>query len=244
MPNQSHFNFKAAILDMDGVITKTALVHAHAWKQLFDEFLKKHEGENYQPLNIETDYQECIDGIPRHDGIRNFLKSRSINIPEGKPEDGPNENTIYALGKKKNRLFHERLDQEGVEVYEDALEMIKKWKNKKIKLAVVSSSRNCEQVIEQARLTKYFEVRVDGITLEAENLKGKPEPDMFLKAAEYLHANIEETIVLEDAILGVKAGKRGEFGLVVGVARDGEKESLKEAGADIVVEKLTELVEN
>lgn len=241
MPTKPNFNFQAAILDMDGVITNTALVHANAWKQLFDEFLKEYKGSDYEPLKIETDYKQYIDGIPRHDGIRNFLKSRSINLPEGKPEDGPNDKTIYGLGHKKNLLFHERLKEEGVQVYDDAMEMIKKWKNERIKLAVVSSSRNCEQILEQAGLTKFFEVRVDGITLEEEDLKGKPEPDMFLKAAENLQAKAEETMVLEDAVLGVKAGKRGKFGLVVGVARDGERDSLKEAGADIVVKKLTEL---
>ncbi len=243
MQNPADFNFKAAILDMDGVITKTAIVHARAWKQLFDDFLREKQGENYQPLEINTDYKKYIDGIPRHDGIRNFLKSRSITLPEGNPEDGSNEKTVYGLGKKKNMLFHEKLDQDGVEVYEDALEMVEKWKNANIKLAVVSSSRNCKQVIEQAGLEKFFQVRVDGVSLEEENLQGKPEPDMFLKAAEYLQANIKETMILEDAVLGVEAGKRGNFGLVVGVARNGNKDSLKQAGADVVVEKLTELPE-
>lgn len=243
MSKLKNLNFEAVILDMDGVITKTALVHAKAWKKMFDEFLKEKEGENFVPLDLENDYNKYIDGIPRLDGIRGFLKSRNIDIPEGDADDSPEKNTVNGMGKRKNRIFRNTIEKEGVEVYEDAVKMIDKWKKENVKLAVISSSKNCKYIIEKTGLEDKFEVRVDGITLKEENLKGKPEPDMFLKAAEYLDVNVAETIIIEDAIQGVQAGKKGRFACVVGVARNGKEEALKEAGADIVVKKLTELIE-
>lgn len=243
MSKLKNLNFEAVILDMDGVITKTASVHAKAWKKMFDDFLEEREGENFRPLDIKTDYNKYIDGIPRLDGIRGFLKSRNIAIPEGNPDDDPGKNTVHGLGKRKNNIFREVIEKDGVQVYEDAEEMIKKWKKEKIKLAVVSSSRNCKYIMEKTGLEDKFEVRVDGNTLKEENLRGKPEPDMFIKAAEYLQVTIEEALIVEDAIQGIKAGKKGRFACVVGVARNGKKDSLKEAGADIVVEKLTELLD-
>lgn len=241
MSKLKNLKFSAVILDMDGVITGTASVHATAWKKMFDEFLKKREGENFRPLDIKIDYKKYIDGIPRLDGIRGFLKSRNINIPEGNPDDDSGKNTIHGLGKRKNKIFRDIIEKDGVQVYEDALEMIKKWKKENIKLAVISSSKNCKYILEKAALDDCFEVRVDGNTLKEENLRGKPEPDMFIKAAEYLNAKVEETIIIEDAIQGVQAGKKGKFASVVGVARNGEESTLKEAGADIVVKKLTQL---
>lgn len=241
MSKLKNLNFEAVILDMDGVITKTARVHAKAWKKMFDEFLEKKEGENFRPLDIENDYNKYIDGIPRLDGIRGFLKSRNIEIPEGNPDDDPEKNTVHGLGKRKNKIFRGVIEKDGVEVYDDAVEMIDEWKKENIKLAVISSSKNCKYIMEKTGLEDRFEVRVDGNTLEEENLKGKPEPDMFIKAAEYLNVNIEDTMIIEDAIQGVQAGKKGKFACVVGVARNGKEDSLKEAGADIVVKKLTEL---
>ena len=241
MPKLKNLNFDAVILDMDGVITKTARVHAKAWKKMFDDFLEKREGENFRPLDIKTDYAKYIDGIPRLDGIRGFLKSRNIDIPEGTPDDEPEKNTVHGLGKRKNKIFRDVIEQDGVQVYEDAVQMINTWKNDNVKLAVISSSRNCKYIMEKTGLEDKFEVRVDGNTLKEENLKGKPEPDMFIKAAEYLKVKVEDTIIIEDAIQGVEAGKKGRFACVVGVSRNGEEESLKEAGADIVVKKLTEL---
>lgn len=243
MSKLKNLNFEAVILDMDGVITKTAIVHAKAWKRMFDEFLKEKQGDDFKPLDIEDDYNKYIDGIPRLDGIRSFLKSRKIEIPEGDPNDDPEKNTVHGLGKRKNRIFRDTIEKEGVEVYEDAVEMIDKWKKENIKLAVISSSKNCKYIIEQTGLEDKFDVRVDGITLQEENLNGKPEPDMFVKAAEYMQVDVEETIIIEDAIQGVQAGKKGRFACVVGVARNGKEDALKEAGADIVVKKLTELVE-
>ncbi len=234
-------NYKAAIIDMDGVITQTARLHAKAWKEMFDEFLSKREGDSFRPLKIEKDYKQYIDGIPRFDGVRSFLESRNIKVPEGNPGDGPDKDTVYGLGMRKNKIFLELLDVEGVEVYDDTMEVIKKWKQANMKLAVISSSRNCKHIIEKAGLSDFFDVRVDGEVSEEENLKGKPEPDIFLKASDLLGVDIDHAMILEDAISGVRAGKKGNFALVVGVARNGEENELKEAGADVVVKNLREL---
>lgn len=241
MTNNSSFIFKAAIIDMDGVITQTAMLHAKAWKEMFDAFLKKKQGSDFQELTIEGDYKKYIDGIPRFDGVRRFLRSRNISIPEGDPEDDPDQESIYGLGMKKNKLFLELLEKEGVHVFPDSLEMIRKWKKNNIKLAVISSSRNCKYIIESAGISSLFDVRVDGETSEKENLKGKPEADIFLRAAELLKEDVKHSIVIEDAILGVEAGRKGKFGKVIGVARNGEEKELKAAGADIVIKELTEL---
>lgn len=233
--------FDTVVLDMDGVITKTATVHARAWKEMFDAFLKKKQGEDFKPLDIEKDYNEYIDGKPRKDGIRSFLASREISLPEGDANDDPDKETIHGLAKRKNKIFLDEVKNNGVAVYEDTVEMLKIWKSKNKKLAVISSSRNCAEIIERAGLTAMFEVRVDGVTSEENNLKGKPAPDIFLKATEKLGAQKELTIVIEDALSGVQAGKKGKFALVVGVNRNGKSQMLKKAGADIVVKKLTEL---
>lgn len=235
-------DFDGAILDMDGVITKTAILHAKAWKQMFDDFLKKRQGTAYRPLDVKEDYHRYIDGIPRYDGIRKFLQSRNISIPEGRYDDQPSIDSVYGLGNRKNEAFLSILKKEGIEVYPDALEVIRLWKKNGIKLAVISSSRNCRHIMEVAGLLQFFEARVDGDTLITENLPGKPEPEMFLRACELLGTLPGRTIVIEDAILGIHAGVKGGFGLVVGVARDKPEEVLSEAGADIVVKKLTDLV--
>lgn len=241
MSNFENPGFKAAIIDMDGVITQTAGLHAKAWKQIFDEFLKEEEGDDFQPLDIEEDYKKYIDGIPRFDGVRNFLRSRNIELPEGKPGDELGSHTVHGLGKHKNKIFLEVLDKEGVHVYRDTLDIVKKWKKEDIKLAVISSSRNCKFIIESAGLSELFDVRVDGETAKEENIKGKPEPDIFFKACELLGTEINQTIVIEDAIAGVEAGRKGKFAVVVGVARNGEEMALRDAGADIVVKELTQI---
>ncbi|MFW5805127.1 MAG: trehalose-phosphatase [Bacteroidales bacterium] len=234
-------SFKTVILDMDGVITQTAKLHAKAWKQMFDEFLRKTQGDNFEPLSIERDYKEYIDGVPRFDGVRRFLKSRNIEVPEGSESDNPGDDTVYGLGLRKNALFLEILEKEGAHAYPDTLEMMKKWKKAGIKLAVISASRNCVHILRSAGLEHFFDARVDGVVAKEKNIPGKPEPDVFLKAAELLDAKPSQSIVVEDAIAGVKAGKKGDFGLVVGVARNQKNTALKAAGADIVVHKLTEL---
>ncbi len=231
------------ILDMDGVITQTAIVHARAWKKMFDAFLEEYSGKDFEPLDIEHDYNEFIDGKSRLDGIRSFLSSRNIELPEGDPGDDPSANTVQGIGKRKNEIFLEVIEKDGVDVYEDTVEMLETWKKEELKLAVISSSRNCRYIIEKAGLTPMFEVIVDGIKLEKENLSGKPKPDIFIKAAEELGSEIMRSMVIEDAISGVQAGRKGNFGLVVGVDRNNKTDSLKKAGADIVVKKLTELKE-
>ena len=240
MDKDKNINFQAVILDMDGVITQTVKLHMKAWKQTFDDFLEKRDGAGFQPFETR-DYKVHIDGIPRFDGVRNFLKSRQIDLPEGGSEDGDDADSIHSIGMNKNQVFRDLLESEGIEVFPDTYKMIELWKNAGKKLAVISSSRNCKHIIESAGLTDMFEVRVDGNTLKDENLKGKPEPDIFLRASELLGVSPDQAIVIEDAILGVEAGKKGGFALVIGVARNGEEKDLEKAGADIVVKELTEL---
>ena len=241
MPKARNINFSAVISDMDGVLTKTATHHARTWKKMFDKFLKEKQGDNFQPLDIEQDYNEYIDEKPRRDGIRSFLNSRKIDLPEGEPGDAPERDSLEDLAKRKNNLFLQIIEKEGVDVYHDSLKILKKWKSQNIKLAVISSSRNCKLTIDKAGLTSFFSVRVDGITSEKENLKGKPNPDILLKAAENLKVNPGNTIVAKEAISGVKAGKRGEFALVIGVDRGGKKEKLEKAGADLIITDMTKL---
>lgn len=241
MSSSNPLTFKAAILDMDGVITQTATLHAKAWKQMFDEFLEKQQGQDYQPLDLYDDYRNYIDGKPRFDGVRSFLASRNIELPEGKPEDEPGKSTIFGLGMRKNEIFTDLIDREGVEVYQDAEKMVRQWKEEGIKLAVISSSRNCRRIMEAAGLLELFEVRVDGQISQEKDLKGKPEPDIFLEASQQLGVEPSETIVVEDAIAGVQAGKKGKFSMVVGMARHGEDKKLRQEGADVVVHKLSDL---
>lgn len=240
MDQNKELSIQAVILDMDGVITQTVKLHMKAWKHTFDQFLEKKKGPDFQAFQTK-DYKIHIDGIPRFDGVRNFLKSRDIELKEGGPDEQSEEDSIYSIGMAKNKVFRELLERDGIEVFPDTYEMMTKWKKEGIKLAVISSSRNCKYIIESAGLTEMFDVRVDGETLKKENLKGKPDPDIFLRAAELLSISPDEAIVIEDAILGVEAGKKGKFLLVVGVARNGEERDLENAGADIIVNKLTEL---
>lgn len=236
--------FEATIFDMDGVITQTAKVHARAWKQMFDEYLKKRsasEEKHYAPFDIETDYPEYIDGIPRYDGVENFLKSRGVSLAEGDPGDPPDRETICGLGNRKNELFREKLRDIGVEVYEDTLNKIKEWKAHGLGMAVISSSKNCKHVLETAKILHLFDVRVDGTISAKKDIEGKPAPDIFLEAARELSVEPDNCVVFEDAISGVKAGKAGGFGLTVGVARNIEEEELLKNGADIVISSFTEL---
>jgi alpha,alpha-trehalase len=182
-------SFQAAILDMDGVITQTAKLHAHAWKQMFDAYLKRRkqrEGVSYQPFDIDADYRQYVDGKPRDDGVQSFLKSRGIALPLGKPGDEPSMETISGLGNRKNEVFHELLQQKGVEVYADAVEQIGAWKRQGWKVAVISSSRNCEAVLRAAHLLDLFDAKVDGNDLGPLQLQGKPAPDVFLHAVQQL----------------------------------------------------------
>lgn len=231
---------KAAIFDLDGVITNTASIHAQAWKRMFDEYLFRRQGD-YTPMEIATDYPEYIDGKPRYDGVQDFLASRGITLAYGSPEDAPDKETVCGLGNRKNQLFQELLATEGFEIYEDAVSQLKRWKETGIKTAIVSSSKNCQQVIEQAGLAAFFDTRVDGMVSAELGLKGKPHPDIFLEAAQRLDVEPAEAIVFEDAIAGVQAGKAGGFQWVVGIQRKDRPDHLEDHGADQVVRSLKEL---
>ena len=235
-------DFDAVILDLDGVITRTAAVHARAWKEMFDRYLRRREarGEGeFVEFDPEADYLQYVDGKPRYDGVRSFLRSRGITLPEGDPADAPEAETVCGLGNFKNQLYNKLLTEGGVEVFDDAVQRIRGWRAQGIDAAVVSSSKNCAAVLEAAALTDLFEVRVDGVDAERLDLEGKPAPDLFLEAARRLDVAPARAIVVEDALAGVEAGRAGGFGLVVGLDRSGIRGSaLRERGADVVVGDL------
>ncbi|MDX5422744.1 MAG: beta-phosphoglucomutase family hydrolase [Hymenobacteraceae bacterium] len=232
---------KALIFDLDGVITQTAGVHARAWKRMFDDYLRERgeqEGKTYEPLDIATDYRQHIDGIPRYDGVRNFLASRGISLPEGSADDAPGDETVNGLGNLKNEYFQEMVQEGGVEVYNDTVTWIKEQRRKGLRTAVISASKNCKTILEAAGLEELFETRVDGVLAAELGLKGKPAPDVFHEAARRLKVKPVESAIFEDAIAGVQAGKAGDFALVVGVNRNASAEALKENGADLVLSQF------
>ncbi len=236
--------YQAAILDLDGVITQTAQLHARAWKQLFDHYLQRYSEQrsiDYVPFDPESDYRQYVDGKPRYDGIRSFLAARSIVLPDGFPKDPPTAETVCGLGNRKNQLFLELLQREGITPYVDAIEQIQRWRYQGMKTAVVSSSKNCTAVLAAAQLRDLFDVKVDGIDAEKLGLPGKPAPDLFLYAAQQLDVIPQQAIVVEDAIVGVEAAHKGGFGLVVGIVRNGRDTALSAHGADRVIRDLREL---
>ena len=236
--------YDAVIFDLDGVVTKTAEVHADAWKQMFDEYLQQRaerEGRSYRPFDRTADYRRYVDGKPRYDGVQSFLQSRSLDIPYGDPDDEPGKETICGLGNRKNELFNYLFKKNGAPVFQSTVDLIHTLRHSNLKTAVASSSKNCAAVLEAAKLTHLFEAKVDGVDLAELNLQGKPAPDMFLEAARRLGVNPSRAIVVEDAIAGVEAGKRGEFACVIGVDREQETEALKESGAHVVVKDLVEI---
>ncbi|MFW5767553.1 MAG: trehalose-phosphatase [Bacteroidota bacterium] len=235
-------DYKAVILDMDGVVTNTATLHFQAWKDMFDKFLQSKKDADFKSLQ-QKDYNTYLDGVGRFEGIRRFLKSKDITIPEGTQDDDENSDTIYGLGKRKNRIFHELLDKKGVKVYQDARDMIAAWHRMEIPVALISASRNCKKILEAADLQETFDVIVDGETAEKENLRAKPEPDIFIAAAKRMNTEPENIQLVEDAVAGVKAGVNGNFGRVVGIARNDDAGNLQEAGADLVVNTLADLSE-
>ncbi len=233
---------KAAILDLDGVITQTATLHAQAWKSLFDDYndQRRRNGQStFESFSIEIDYPKYLDGMPRYDGVANFLRSRGIDLPYGDPADDPGRETVCGLGNRKNQHFHALLEREGVKVFNGNVETMRKWKDQGLRLAVISSSKNCRNILEAAGLLELFEVRVDGVISQERGIPGKPAPDIFLEAARDLGVAPQEAIVVEDALAGVKAGKKGGFGWVIGIAENGEK--LRALGADEVVSDLGQL---
>jgi beta-phosphoglucomutase family hydrolase len=235
----------ACLFDMDGVVTQTAVVHAAAWKEMFDEFLRKYAqstGTEFVPFDSHAEYDAYVDGKPRLDGTRAFLASRGIDLPEGTPDDPPGTPTIYGLSNRKNDLVLAKLAAGGVQVYEGSISYIHAVRAKGIFTAIVSSSANTQQVLDSAGIAGLFDVRVDGVIAKERGLHGKPTPDTFLAAAEALNVPPSGAAVFEDALAGVEAGRAGHFGLVVGVDRVGQAEELRKHGADIVVQDLAELL--
>ncbi len=238
-PIISRAAFDAVIFDLDGVITKTADVHARAWKKLFDDYMaEKHPGQ--PPFTIEGDYMTYVDGKPRYDGVQSLLESRGISLPRGEPSDAPGNTTICALGNRKNDAFLQELEEKGVERYESTIDFIHDLHRLGIRAGIISSSKNCAHVLKAANALDLFEVRIDGTHQEAEGFPGKPAPDIFLKAAEQMGVTPERTAVIEDAQSGMQAGRAGNFRLVLGVDRGGNREALIRDGADVVVNDLAE----
>ncbi len=237
--------FDAVLFDLDGVITATAKVHAACWKKMFDEYLEKRakeRGEPFKPFDIENDYRLYVDGKPRFDGVRDFIRSRQIELPEGTPNDAPRAETVCGLGNRKNDLINEVIESDGVEVYEGTIDLARQLQKEGIKIAIVTSSQNCDVVLKAAKIGDLFEVRVDGNVIHEKNLSGKPAPDSYLEGAKRLGVEPKRTVVVEDAISGVQSGRNGGFGLVIGVARKGNVDELKENGADLVVRDLREFL--
>ena len=238
------FLFDAVIFDLDGVITQTALVHSGAWKQMFDEYLayrEKKYGEAFREFSHQHDYLPYVDGKPRYKGVQSFLESRGIDIPYGDPADEAGMETVCGIGNRKNQVFNQVLRHEGVKVYPSTVKLMKTLREKGIRVGVASSSKNCEQVLEAAGLSGLAETRIDGVVSAELGLKGKPEADIFTTAADRLGATYDRSVVVEDAVSGVQAGKNGNFGLVLGIAREGNRKELLEGGADIVVNDIDEI---
>jgi beta-phosphoglucomutase family hydrolase len=241
----SRDRFEAVLFDLDGVITNTAKLHAACWKETFDDYLRKRateRGEPFRPFDLTVDYRLHVDGKPRFDGVRDFLTSRGIQLAEGSPSDPPDAETIDGLGNRKNELVNNIIEERGVEPYDGSVKLIDQLRHREFKIAVVTSSHNCDTVLKAAQLDGFFNVQVDGDTIETQHLAGKPAPDTFLMAAALLGVEPARAIVIEDAISGVEAGYKGKFGLVIGVARNNNAEELRRHGAHLVVSDLSELV--
>jgi beta-phosphoglucomutase family hydrolase len=240
----SPHDYDAVLFDLDGVLTRTARVHAAAWKELFDAFLRRRSaetGEPFVPFDIEADYRRHVDGKPRLQGVEAFLASRGIELPEGTPDDAPDALTVHALGRLKDEHFLRRLVRDGVEVYEDSVALVRSLRVQEIKTAVVSSSEHAAAVLEAAGIAQLFDARVDGMDLARLALAGKPAPDTFLEGAQRLGASPARAAVVEDAVAGVQAGRAGGFGSVIGVDRGGQSLGLRAAGADVVVTSLAQV---
>jgi beta-phosphoglucomutase family hydrolase len=236
---------RACLFDLDGVLTDTASVHAAAWKEMFDDFLRlraSQRGEPFVPFDIATDYPAYVDGKRRQDGTRSFLESRNIQLPEGTADDPPQADTVFGLGNRKNNLVHERIARDGVTVYPGSVKYLESVAQAGFRVAVVSSSANTEEVLRVTGLARFVETRIDAQAAIAQHLKGKPAADTFLAGAAALGVGPDQAAVFEDAIAGVEAGKAGGFAIVVGVDRVGHAQALQEHGADIVVKDLAELL--
>jgi beta-phosphoglucomutase family hydrolase len=237
---------RGCLFDLDGVLTQTAKVHAAAWKEMFDSYLRdrsQRTGEPFVPFDPVREYDEYVDGKPRYDGVRSFLLSRGIELPEGSKDDPPDAETVHGLGNRKNELVQRLIREGGVEAYEGSVRYVRAARDAGLRRAVVSSSANCRDVLVAAGIEDLFEVRIDGIVAEREHLRGKPAPDTFLAGARALGLEAAEAAVYEDALAGVEAGRAGHFRYVVGVDRTGQADALKAHGADTVVTDLAELLD-
>lgn len=233
------------LFDLDGVITKTASVHAAAWKEMFDAYLEEsaqQAGEPCVPFDEVGDYETYVDGKSRADGTRSFLESRGVRLPEGGPDDPVGAMTVHGLGNRKNEIVLRRIRENGVEVYDGSIRYLREVRARGFGCAVVSSSANCQAVLEAAGIEDMFDQRVDGVTALREGLRGKPAPDMFLAGARALGLEPSRCVVFEDALAGVAAGRAGRFGQVVGVDRAGQAAALREHGAAVVVSDLADLL--
>ena len=239
-------SIRACLFDLDGVLTRTAIVHAAAWKQMFDEFLHTRSeatGTTFVPFDAHEDYDRYVDGKPRLDGTRDFLHSRGIDLPEGDDDDRPGTPTIRGLSNRKNDLVVEKIRTDGVQTYDGSVDYVRRVRAAGMKTAVVSSSANTRDVLACTQMTELFDAVVDGVVAKERGLPGKPAPDTFLEGARELGADAGHSAVFEDAQAGVAAGRAGRFGFVVGVDRVGQAEALRQGGADVVVNDLSELLE-
>jgi beta-phosphoglucomutase family hydrolase len=235
------------LFDLDGVLTQTAKVHAAAWKEMFDAYLKQRTGrtgEEFVPFDSGDDYDQYVDGKPRYEGVESFLESRGIELPRGNPDDPPDAETVTGLGNRKNELVLKLIHDKGVEPYEGSVRYLHAARDAGLRRAVVSSSTNCRDVLRAAGIEELLEVRMDGVVAERDHIKGKPAPDTYLKAAEMLGSEPAQSAVFEDALAGVESGRAGHFGCVVGVDRVDQADALKEHGADVVVKDLAELLDH
>jgi beta-phosphoglucomutase family hydrolase len=238
---------RVCLFDLDGVLTKTATVHAAAWKTMFDDFLRARAartGTPFVPFDPIRDYDQYVDGKPRYDGVRSFLQARGIELPEGELDDPSDAETIHGLGNRKNDLVLALLREQGVEVYDGSVRYVRAVRDAGLRCAVVSSSANTREVLEAAKIDGLFEARIDGVVAQEQQLKGKPAPDTFLAGARALAATAGEAAVFEDALAGVEAGRAGGFRFVVGVDRAGQAEALRQHGADVVVTDLAQLLDS
>lgn len=233
--------FDAVLFDLDGVLTDTASLHARCWKRVFDELLESRansQGEEFLPFDMSADYRRYVDGKPRQDGIRDFLLSRGIRLPEGVPASPADFASVQGIAQLKDRCFSRLLENEGAKVYENAVAWVRHLRTAGMRTAVVSASHHCAAVLQAAGIADLFDARVDGQVRDLLGLAGKPEPDTFLEAAHRLETTPARCVVVEDALAGVRAGHAGNFGLVLAVARHGNRNELANAGADLVVEHL------
>ncbi|MBW2519289.1 MAG: beta-phosphoglucomutase family hydrolase [Deltaproteobacteria bacterium] len=237
--------YDAVLFDLDGVLTMTMKIHAACWKTMFDDFLKRRAERNggpFRPFDVANDYKPYVDGKLRYDGVRSFLASRGISLPEGTPNDSVDQETICGLGNRKDRLVNDIIATEGVEVLNGSIEVAHRVRQDGLKTAVVSASKNCQKILAAAGIRDLFDCVIDGTVASQLGLPGKPAPDTFLEAARLLDVDPSRAVVVEDAVSGVQAGRAGRFALVIGIDHHGDKQALIDHGADIVVEDLSEIL--